>query len=72
VKGGRRLGVRLGNWLTVDQGRRLLHTEVRLTLRGRRDHAMMALLLGCGLRRGEVLALALESVQQPFSLARTC
>jgi integrase len=60
----RRLGVRLGNWLTVDQGRRLLHTEVPLTLRGRRDHAMVALLLGCGLRRGEVLALALESVQQ--------
>jgi integrase len=28
------------------------------------DHAMVALLIGCGLRRGEVLALALESLQQ--------
>jgi integrase len=64
VKGVRRLGVRLGNWLSVEQGRRLLHTDGPLTLRGLRDHAMVALLIGCGLRRGEVLALALESVQQ--------
>jgi len=64
VKGVRRLGVRLGNWLTVEQGRRLLHCDGSLTPRGLRDHAMVALLLGCGLRRGEVLALALESVQQ--------
>jgi site-specific recombinase XerD len=64
VKGVRRLGVRLGNWLTAEQGRRLLRTEAPLTLRGLRDHAMVALLLGCGLRRGEVLALGLQSVQQ--------
>lgn len=64
VKGVRRLGVRLGNWLTVEQGRRLVHTNYPMTLRGLRDHAMVALLLGCGLRRGEVLGLALESVQQ--------
>jgi hypothetical protein len=37
VKGVRRLGVRLGNWLTAEQGRRLLRTEVPLTLRGLRD-----------------------------------
>ena len=64
VKGVRRLGVRLGNWLTAEQGRRLLRTEAPLTLRGLRDHAMVALLIGCGLRRGEVLALELQSVQQ--------
>ena len=34
------------------------------TPRELRDHAMVALLLGCGLRRGEVLALQLESIQQ--------
>ncbi len=28
------------------------------------DHAMLAMLIGCGLRRGELLALTLESVQQ--------
>ena len=33
-------------------------------LRGLRDHAMVALLLGGGLRRGEVLALELQAVQQ--------
>ena len=64
VKGVRRLGVRLGNWLTVEQGRQLLHCNSSLTLRELRDHAMVALLIGCGLRRGEVLALALESLQQ--------
>ena len=65
VKGVRRLGVRLGNWLTAEQGRRLVHGIGPTTLRGLRDHAMVALLLGCGLRRGEALGLALESSQQP-------
>jgi integrase len=64
VKGVRRLGVRLGNWLTAEQGRRLLRREDPPTLRGLRDTAMVSLLLGCGLRRGEVLALTLESVQR--------
>ena len=64
VKGVRRLGVRLGNWLTVEQGRRLVHGVGPTTLRALRDHAMVALLLGCGLRRGEALGLALESIQQ--------
>jgi integrase len=64
VKGVRRLGVRLGNWLTAEQGRRLVHGMGPTTLRGLRDHAMVALLLGCGLRRGEALGLALESIQQ--------
>ena len=34
------------------------------TPREARDHAMLAMLIGCGLRRGELLALTLESVQQ--------
>src|SRR3982074_1806842 len=33
VKGVRRLGVRLGNWLTPDQGRRLLPRRTPATLR---------------------------------------
>src|SRR3954471_5653088 len=64
VKGVRRIGVRLGNWLTPEQGRRLLESATPLTAREFRDHAMVAMLIGCGLRRAELLALSLESIQQ--------
>src|SRR5512138_2795731 len=64
VKGVRRIGVRLGNWLTPEQSRRLLERVMPATARHLRDHAMIALLLGCGLRRGELLGLRLESIQQ--------
>ena len=64
VKGVRRLGVRLGNWLSPEQSRRLLEHDGPTTPRHARDHAMLAMLIGCGLRRGELLGLAMESVQQ--------
>jgi integrase len=64
VKGLRRLGVRVGNWLTPEQGRRLLRTSTPNTLRDRRNHAMLAMLIGCGLRRGELLGLTVAAVQQ--------
>jgi integrase len=64
VKGVRRPGVRVGNRLTVEQGRRLLQTPRLDPLREARNHAMLALLIGCGLRRGELLALTLDAVQQ--------
>jgi len=54
----------LGNWLTPEQGRRLLEHAEPATPRQLRDHAMLAMLIGCGLRRGELLALTLESIQQ--------
>jgi len=64
VRGVRRIGVRLGNWLTPEQGRRLLDCATPSTARELRDHAMVAMLIGCGLRRAELLALSTESVQQ--------
>jgi site-specific recombinase XerD len=64
VRGVRRIGVRLGNWLTPEQGRRLLECATPSTARELRDHAMVAMLIGCGLRRAELLALSLESIQQ--------
>ena len=64
VKGVRRIGVRLGNWLTPEQGRRLLECAMPSTARELRNHAMVAMLIGCGLRRAELLALRLESIQQ--------
>jgi integrase len=63
VKGVRRIGVRVGNWLTVEQSRRLLAGADRASLRGKRNYAMLAMLIGCGLRRGELLALRVESIQ---------
>jgi integrase len=64
VKGVRRIGVRLWNWLTPEQGRRLLERPTPPTSRELRDHAMLAMLIGCGLRRAELLGLRLESIQQ--------
>src|SRR5215468_4849220 len=39
VKGVRRLGVRVGNWLTAEQGKRLLEATTTDTLRGKRNLA---------------------------------
>jgi integrase len=64
VKGVRRIGVRLGNWLTPEQGRRLLECPAPVAARQLRDHAMVAMLIGCGLRRAELLALRVETIQQ--------
>src|ERR1700760_2145199 len=53
VKGAKRLGVRVGNWLTVEQGRKLLAVHSGTQLRELRNHAVLAMLVGCGLRRAE-------------------
>jgi integrase len=63
VKGVRRIGVRLGNWLTAEQGKRLLEQTERDSLRGLRNYAILAMLIGCGLRRGELLGLHVASIQ---------
>jgi integrase len=63
VKGVRRIGVRVGNWLTAEQGKRTLAGADRESLRGKRNYAMLAMLIGCGLRRGELLALRVDSIQ---------
>src|SRR5262249_47108599 len=64
VKGVRKLGVRLGNWLTAEQGQRLWQTPDRNRLKGKRDRALLALLLACGLRRHEAVALTMDHLQQ--------
>jgi integrase len=63
VKGANRLGVRIGNWLTVEQSRTLLAESGGDGLRGKRDRAILALLIGCGLRRAELVGLRLEDFQ---------
>jgi integrase len=64
VKGVASKGVRLGNWLTVKQAQTLLNTPNANTTKGLRDRAILAVLLGCGLRRSEVAALTFSHVQQ--------
>jgi site-specific recombinase XerD len=64
VKGVKLLGVRLGNWLTAEQGRSLLARVDTDELRGKRDHAMLATLLGCGLRRAELVKVKIEDLDQ--------
>ena len=63
VKGVRRLGVKIGNWLTAEEGRRLLSGAGNASLRERRNYAMLAVLAGCGLRRAEAAALKIEDLQ---------
>ena len=45
VKGVKKLGVRLGNWLTAEQGQALWQAPDRERLKGKRDRALLALLL---------------------------
>ena len=51
VKGVKKVGVRLGNWLTPEQSQRLWNAPDFQQLRGKRDRALLSVLLACGLRR---------------------
>ncbi len=64
VKGVKNLGVRLGNWLTAEQGHALWQTPDDQRLKGKRDRAMLCLLLACGLRRHEVVMLRVDDLQR--------
>jgi site-specific recombinase XerD len=64
VKGLKKLGVRIGNWLTADQGRALCQAPDTNRLKGKRDRAMLSILIACGLRRHEAVTLRLHDLQQ--------
>jgi site-specific recombinase XerD len=64
VKGAKRIGVRLGNWLTAEEGRMSWQLPNASTLKGKRDRAILAVLLGCGLRRRELAELEVDHMQR--------
>jgi integrase len=60
----RQKGTRMGNWLTREQAKDLLTVPDRSTLKGKRDYVILALLVGCALRRNELAELDVETIQQ--------
>ena len=64
VKSVKSTGIRVGNWLSQRQAQTLLSAPDIRTVVGLRDRAILAVLLGCGLRRSEVAALTFSHVQQ--------
>ena len=64
VKGVRSAGIRVGNWLTKDQAERLINSTNKTTLKGLRDRAILAVMIGGGLRRSEVAKLTFDHIQQ--------
>src|ERR1700675_3355980 len=64
VKSAKSTGIRAGNWLSQRQAQALLSAPDITTLRGLRDRAILAVLLGCGLRRSEAANLTFTHLQQ--------
>ena len=64
IKGVKNLGVRFGNWLTSAHSQALWRAPDAERLKGKRDRALLAVLLACGLRRHEAVDLMFDHLQQ--------
>lgn len=64
VEGVRSEGHRLGNWLSQRQAQAMINAPDIATRKGLRDRSLLAVLLGCGLRRAEAAALHMHHIQQ--------
>lgn len=63
VKNMRIRGIRSGNWLSKEQAERLINTPDINNIIGIRDRAILACMLGAGLRRTECANLKVENIQ---------
>ena len=63
-RGVKKFGMRLGNWLTAEQGETLWQSPDIARRKGKRDRALLAVLLACGLRRHEAVELNFTHLQQ--------
>src|SRR6516225_6296945 len=63
VQGVKKLGQKSSNWLSRNQAQQLVNAASNTDLRGWRDGAILGLLLGCGLRRSEVVGLTMDQLQ---------
>src|SRR3974390_1187519 len=64
VKGVKKIGVRLGNWLTAEQSQNLWQAPGGERLKEKLYRALLAVLLACGLRRHEAVELNFSHIQQ--------
>lgn len=64
VKGIEKSGVRSGNWLTLEQAQKLINAPDKTRVKGLRDRAILAVMIGGGLRRSEVANLKFDHIQQ--------
>src|SRR5258706_2327866 len=64
IKGIRHEGTRTGNWLTTQEALRMLGAPDIDKLKGLRDRAILAVLIGRGLRRAEASSLRFDHIQQ--------
>jgi site-specific recombinase XerD len=71
VRGLRLYGVRIGRWLTSAGARELLGIPDSGSVRGKRDRAVLAVLIGCGLRRSFVVRQKRHRLSATASGSRT-
>ena len=64
AEGVRHEGTRAGNWLTLAQAEALINAPDVDTLAGLRDRALLAVLIGAGIRRTEAATLTIGHIQQ--------
>jgi integrase len=63
VRGAKQVAIRSGKWLTREQAEDLISAPNATENKGKRDRALLAVLIGCGLRRREAASLTVGHIQ---------